>query len=115
MTMPVSNSPIRTLLRWRTRDRGQGPSTRPPPYPARSGKSQPPSADSSISVEELSIDTPKQNEGPTHCTVINQEQDDADSLASTQARRFQQDPACSEVRFQDFGDVRVQDIIEVRI
>ena len=82
--MRVLNSPTRTLLRWRTRDRGQGASTRPPPDPGSSGQSKPPSADSIISVEELSIVTPEQHEGPTHCRVINQEPDDADLLARRQ-------------------------------
>ena len=99
-------------------DEGQGPRRQhqaTPPDPGRSGESQPPSTDSTISVEELFINTPKQQEGPTHRTVTSQEPDDSDSPAGTQARCFKQDLACSEVRYQDFGEVRVQDFREVRI
>ena len=99
-------------------DEGHGPRHHhqaTPPDPGGSGESQPPSTDSSISVKELAIDTPKQRDAPPHRTIISQGLDDADSPAGTQAKRFQQDLAHSETGFQDFGEVRVQDFREVRI
>ena len=96
----------------------QGPSPQhqaTPSDPGRLVETQPPSTESSISMEDLPINTPERHGGLTHHAAINQEPDAADSPAGMQAIRFQQDPTHNKVKSQDFGEVRVQDFREVRI